>query len=195
MSVKLCPHCGRDVNTPAVDEHGRSPKFDDPEVRKKILDAVAKGNTLVDAAMHAGVDEKTVRVWLQKGLEQRRKRLVGKRRQFLDEYERAESKLRYELVERLHTAAEKNPWLLIAMLERVDPARWNRTEAAVVREDRDRLLSIIKSEFADEPEIVARFLGAVAGLVGARALQVARRGTLSERGAVKTLPPGGGSGT
>jgi transposase-like protein len=149
----------------------RAPSFD-AETVQAILDSVEAGNSYTDAAAEAGIHRATFYRWVDKGNAQRTidsttgkpKRRGRRYRDFLDNLEQAEARGRARLVSIIANAVEDEPQLALQVLERKDPANWAPKVAVLVQDDREKVLNAIFKEFAEEPDLIERFLGAVAGV-------------------------------
>ena len=92
-----------------------------PRVQKKILEAIRLGATYEVAARAAGIGERTLYRWKERG--QRAKR--GKFRQFWQALQQAEAEGE---IRHLQTIAEEGPSGSKWILERRYPDRWGRRD-------------------------------------------------------------------
>lgn len=195
MSEEACPTCGRKPeDDPADDviagEHG-SRKL--PMVRVAILESLMRGNSQPDACAEAGVHRSTFYDWLEKGRSQRARHKRGVYRDFLDEVERTESLKRTSLVKVVREAADHDPDLALQLLERMDPTNWAPKVIHLVTQDREKVLNAVFAEFEAEPQVVSRFLAAVAGVDVPGGAQNAPAKAVIEGELVSREGSGGGS--
>src|SRR5262245_19144625 len=98
------------------------------EVQQALVKALAAGNTRADSARAAGITDRTLRLWLQKGKRAR----AGKFRSFRREVLKAESQAVVGYVEVLQQAAAKGDWRAGAFwLARRRPKDWSRQREVI----------------------------------------------------------------
>lgn len=94
-----------------------------PEVEQRILDAVRAGAPLRDAAEHAGVDERTVHRWRERG---EQPRAAPKFRDFAQGLRRARAGAKVGAIAAVRRAM-RDDWRAAAWyLERCFPEEWGR---------------------------------------------------------------------
>lgn len=122
-----------------------------PEAGEKILSAVRAGAFLKEAAEHAGVDERTVYRWLERGEQSGQPAKFGQFRQALM---RARADAHVGAVAIIRRAMSED-WRAAAFyLERTDPKRWGRRTAHEVSgqvgsDNLDREIAQLLEEMAD----------------------------------------------
>lgn len=186
--IETCPHCNRPLvepeeasDEPLEESTNRAALLDDDEVRQSVLDSIEAGNRPLVAAAQAGVKQSTWYKWLAKGKDQRARKVRGKYRQLLDDIEAAELRAEGRAVDIISNGAIDDPRLAMDFLKLRFHKDWQQSVAVVVKSERDTILEALLNEFTGEEDqpTLARFFGALAGVVGPRA-------------APKVLPEAGG---
>jgi hypothetical protein len=95
-----------------------------PEVRAKLVQAVAAGNYLETAASYAGISKDTLYRWLRRGAKEKQ----GPYRDFAEAVRKAMADAEVRDVARVAQAAEKNWQAAAWRLERKFPAKWGRRD-------------------------------------------------------------------
>ncbi|MGW4696891.1 helix-turn-helix domain-containing protein [Kitasatospora cineracea] len=140
MSLEAPLTWGFAYRRPVSSRRGRRPALD-PEVEKRLLDAVRAGVPVSDAAPMAGVHPSTVYRWLERAEEEQRRREAGHRAraveqpfcEFRDRFTRARSEGKAQLVLLVRKAATGGQ----VLRERVRTVRDPETGERVVQTERD----------------------------------------------------------
>ena len=132
-----------------------------PEIAKRIAEHIADGNFAKDACALEGVGAATFHTWLAKGRAQKK----GFYRDFADLIEGAETERRKRLLGKVSKAAnEPKHWQAATwILTHTDPDLFTPNIRVHVTQQLDAALDRLAQEFANEPEVLARALAAIAG--------------------------------
>jgi hypothetical protein len=99
------------------------------ETVEKLLSAIRAGNVLKIAAAYAGIGERTLHTWMQKGAAAR----SGEYRQFRQQVLEAEVGAEVLLVATIRAQASTNPSAARFILQQRHPERWRRKDGAEER--------------------------------------------------------------
>lgn len=107
-----------------------------PELIATVVGFISKGSYITVAAAAAGVHRETLYAWMRRGADQRKRKVRGIYRTFLDAMERAHAECETALLARIVKAGEEQ-WSAAAWtLERTRPSRYeqHRTSERVRRD-------------------------------------------------------------
>jgi hypothetical protein len=190
MNAPTCPHCGKalyEAEVGIIDdpsqvepvEETRAGVIDDEEIQQAIFDSVEAGNRPGIAAADAGISKETFYKWKQRGEDQRRRKVRGKYRAFLEKLEAAEDRCEARYVNIVANGAVDDPRLAFDFLKVKFAKDWAQQVNVTINDERSRILEAVLQEFTDEPQIVERLLGRIAGGMGASQVRtVASRSTV-----------------
>lgn len=129
-----------------------------PELQATICEKIAAVATFRDACTLAGVDDSTAFKWLKKGEAQRR----GVYRRFFDAVEVAKAQRRTGLKAKIRVLGNNDWRALQALGAMTDPEQFVPQVRVIIASELDKLLDRVRVRFADQPEIYAAVLEAVA---------------------------------
>jgi len=142
--------------TPAIVNKGGRPTALTRDIEERIISAVRGGSYLDDAAAYAGISERTLYRWMQKGrdalaAEEHGYELTDQERQygqFCQALLKARADATIRNVTLIQNAAQNGSWQAAAwFLERTNPRKWGRHETVEI-EGIDRDTPTTRSDIA-----------------------------------------------
>jgi predicted transcriptional regulator len=104
---------------------GRTPKLQDPGIRKALLNGIRLGMSYEKAAIFAGITYQTFKTWMDKGKVANK----GQYREFYDELKKADAEGEAACIQKIQKAAQDGTWQAAAwILERRHPEDWGRKD-------------------------------------------------------------------
>ena len=116
------------------------PKKMDYRTINMVFRSIEKGNYEKQAVISAGINYNTWRTWKKKG-----KKGIKPYDEFVEKLEKSKAKAETDIVDKLNDAVETgNTGVMMWMLSRKYPRRWEKTERSEVTVDNTQKIEIVK---------------------------------------------------
>ena len=133
------------------------------ELVAAVCESLRKGNYVETAAACAGITARSLRAWMAKGHDARKRKVTNRYRRFLDAVERAQAEGESQHVEAIVEARSEHWQASAWWLERTRPERFGRRDKVLVentvREELDHALTMLEQRL--KPEEYDRVLAAL----------------------------------
>lgn len=157
-----CPHCGEELAEAEVEHEeedgSKRARLNNDETYAAFLNSIEAGNSITGAAAEAGIHRAVVYRWWHRGEDQKRRRVQGKYRRFVEDVEAAQERMKARLVNIVAVGVEDDPQLALEVLSRRDPMNWAPKAAEAINDYKARCFEAIFEEFVHEQEIIERFI-------------------------------------
>ncbi len=147
------------MTNPKANRRVGAPSKLDAATKKTLLDEIRQGASYADAARVSGITPATVIGWRHRG----ERETEGEYFQFIEDLERARADRRRYYRDTVREHGKKD-WRAIAWLAAVtEPEEFNPKVNIIIEQQFSEAVSRLKAEFAHDPDLLERVIGALVG--------------------------------